>query len=154
KNSRESDTAKPISTPFKSITSTRFCTDPLPMIGRILRLSPSSTRAMSDPIGAHAPPTGAVMTVTVPALSLSRLGSLPSGESGGVATLSILNVGKVGAICCARIGLATRDIVPTAIAPQRVNLEASINHFLHVSLDRSFARAHPLPRHRAPVPVR
>ncbi len=48
----------------------RFWTEPLPRIGNTRSLSPSSsTEAMSEPMIDIGPPIGAVITVTVPALS-------------------------------------------------------------------------------------
>src|SRR6516164_8710964 len=60
-----------------------FWTGPLPRIGRIRNLSFSSrTRAMSAANTDFAPPAGAVMMVTVPALTASGLGNAQGVVSG------------------------------------------------------------------------
>jgi hypothetical protein len=56
--------------------STTLRTGPLPRTGRTRSSPLSSTRAMSEPKMAVAPPAGAVMTVTVFAFMASRFGSV------------------------------------------------------------------------------
>src|SRR5215831_6202988 len=63
--------------------SMTFWTGPLPRIGRTRSLSFSSrTRAMSAANTDFAPPAGAVMMVTVPALTVSALGNAQRVVSG------------------------------------------------------------------------
>src|SRR5262249_51571703 len=78
--------------------STTLRTGPLPMTGSTRSSPLSSTRAMSEPKMAVAPPTGAVMMVTVLAFMTLRSGSfhVSSGlgtPGGGTA--------PCGAACCA-----------------------------------------------------
>jgi len=72
-NSSASVVTKPMSIFFNRMMSMRFWAEPLPSTGSTLSLSPSSsTAAMSEPMIDIGPPIGAVITVTVPALSASR----------------------------------------------------------------------------------
>src|SRR4029077_14380521 len=83
--------------------SMTFWTGPLPRIGRMRSLSFSSrTRAMSAANTDFAPPAGAVMMVTVPALTASTFGNvhrLVSGLKTGCWLGACCGGGAAGVVC-------------------------------------------------------
>src|SRR5690242_3077863 len=125
-----------MSTFFSSMMSMRFCTEPLPRIGSTRRFSPSSsTLAMSEPITDIGPPTGAVITVTVPALRRSVRGRSPidTGTAGPDMTC-VCCAAAVPAITTSTVQIATRTTLSTRrLHLRRVRMRAKGGYNLVLS---------------------